>query len=59
MVEHACHPSTGKAEAAGSQVQGQLGLHGKTVLRTTEKVRHISYTSNDTKIQRAKLMYGE
>jgi hypothetical protein len=31
MVANTCNPSTGEAEAGGSQVQGQPGLHSKTL----------------------------
>jgi hypothetical protein len=37
MVAHACMPSTWEAEARGSRVQGQLGLHSETLFRKKKK----------------------
>jgi hypothetical protein len=31
VVEHACNPSTQEAEVGGCQIQGQPGLHSKTL----------------------------
>jgi hypothetical protein len=38
MVLHICNPSTQGAEAGGSQVRGQPGLHSETLSQTNIKV---------------------
>jgi hypothetical protein len=36
MVVHACSPSTKETEPGRSQIQGQLGLHSKTLSQKTK-----------------------
>jgi hypothetical protein len=39
MVVHDCNPSVQEAEEGGLRVQGQLGPHGKPLLRKKKKKR--------------------
>jgi hypothetical protein len=39
MVVHTCNPSAQEAEAGGSRVQGQPGLHSETCLKKKKKIQ--------------------
>jgi hypothetical protein len=38
-MEHTCNPITPEAEAGGSIVPGQLGLHSETLSQKTNKLK--------------------
>jgi hypothetical protein len=45
-VADACNPSTQDTEVGGSQVQGQLGLHNKTVSKNKKQAGVVVHAYN-------------
>jgi hypothetical protein len=50
MVLHTCDPSTQKAEARGSQVQGQLGLHRETLFQKCQAL--VTHATQEAEMRR-------
>jgi hypothetical protein len=52
VVIHSCNPSTQEAEAEGLRVQGQPGLHSKTLFQKIKGRKNIQKKSSSKQQQR-------